>query len=154
MLKYLGVDEEGVDVRIYVKEFKEKLLAQSKDLVHSIVVFGSRVRGNWKPWSDIDVMIVLRNIPPERKLEVVPYAPLVQPWIYTEKEFYECLKKFDIAILDALEYGLVIYDDGFWKKAKKYFEQFKKEWELVPIEDGWISKRIEREALRRRRRKG
>jgi len=60
------------------------------------------------------------------------------------------MKGFDIAVLDALEHGVVVYDDGFWEEARRVFEEFKREWELAEIEEGWVSRRIEREALKLR----
>jgi len=44
----LGVDELGTDVRIYVFNFRDKLLNRFGSKVRSVVVFGSRARGNWK----------------------------------------------------------------------------------------------------------
>ncbi len=145
MLKYLGTDEFGTDVRIYILKFRGEVLRKLGSNVRSIVVFGSRARGCWKPWSDIDVLIVLKLAPEGLdRFKLIPYTPMIQPWIYTEDEFYTALKNFDIAVLDALEHGIVVYDDGFWIEAKKYFQEFKKEWELVELEEGWVSKKIER----------
>jgi len=107
------------------------------------VVFGSRARGDWKPWSDVDVLVVLREAPRGfERLTAVPYAPMVQPWVYTEGEARAALESFDLALLDALEHGVVLYDDGFWGELKGRFAALKEEWGLEEVEGGWVSRRI------------
>ncbi len=147
----LGVDELGVKAVKYIEKFKKELLGSMGENVRSIIVFGSRVEDRWKPWSDIDVLIVLKEAPKGiERFKSIPYVPSIQPWIYTEKELLKAIREFDIAVLDALEIGIVIYDDGFWINAKRIFDKFKEEWELVKVNDGWISKKIQRERLRQR----
>ena len=150
MAEGLGSDERGVNVMKYLTEFTDELLRKVKDNVRCIVVFGSRARGDWKPSSDLDVLVVLKAAPKSfERLKLLPCVPLVEAWAYTEEEFYEALRKFDLALLDALEHGKVAYG-GFWREARELFKHFKREWELEELEHGWISRRIERKALRRR----
>ena len=151
MSRNLGIDELGVDVKVYVEEFKRSILEKLGGTVKSIVVFGSRVRGQWRPWSDIDILVIVKTLSEDiERFKLIPYVPLVQVWMYTEEEFYESLRKFDIALLDALEHGIIIYDDGFWSRAKEYFQKFKSEWELIGDEYGWISRKIERDSMKNR----
>ncbi|RLF24848.1 MAG: hypothetical protein DRM97_02845 [Thermoprotei archaeon] len=149
MSESLGFDELGINVKSYVERFKRELLRRFGDEVRSIVVFGSRARGRWKPWSDVDVIVVLKRAPKGlARVLSMPYAPLVEPWVYDENEFYEAMRRFDVAVLDALEHGIVIHDDGFWKEARRFFKEFKREWDLVEVEEGWVSRRLERKSLR------
>jgi len=146
----LGVDELGTDVRFYAFNFRDKLLNRFGSAVRSVVVFGSRARGNWKPWSDVDIFVVLKEAPKGmERLKAMPHEPLIQPWVYTEDEVHEALRSFDIALLDALEHGIVLHDDGFWRGLKGQFSNFKEEWELVEVDEGWISRKLERLAEKR-----
>ncbi|KPV62558.1 MAG: Nucleotidyltransferase domain protein [Candidatus Bathyarchaeota archaeon BA1] len=51
-----GVSEEGFDVAISIEKYKDILL-KSPIKVGTIIVMGSRARGDWKPWSDVDVLV-------------------------------------------------------------------------------------------------
>lgn len=51
---------EGKEERV-VKDFKDKLLKRFKDKVVLIKIFGSRVRGEVKKNSDIDVLVVYKG---------------------------------------------------------------------------------------------
>lgn len=62
MAEELGVDELGVDVKVYVEEFRRKVLRRMGARVRSIVVFSSRAVGRWKPWSDVDIIVVLGGL--------------------------------------------------------------------------------------------
>jgi len=127
-----------------------ELLRKVKDNVRCIVIFGSGARGDWKPWSDLDVLVVLKAASKGfERLKLLPCVPLVEAWACTEEEFYEALRKSDLTLLDALEHGKVAYD-GFWRETREPFKHFGREWELEELGHGWISRRIEREALRRR----
>jgi hypothetical protein len=37
--------------------------------------------------------------------------------------------------------GVVLYDDGFWEKAKEAFQVAKREYGLKKIRDGWMALR-------------
>ena len=46
-----------------VDELKERLAAAYGERLHAVVLFGSEVRGDAGPDSDIDVLVVLESVP-------------------------------------------------------------------------------------------
>ena len=44
-----------------------------------------------------------------------------------------------LTALDAMEEGIVLYDDGFWKEAQEAFQVAKREYGLKKIRDGWMA---------------
>ena len=48
-----GLNERGEPVDRAVEGFLELLLKESPFKLKAFVVFGSRARGDWRPWSDI-----------------------------------------------------------------------------------------------------
>jgi len=131
----LGVDEFGEEVMkaviTYVNTLKKRGLK-----IRSIVVFGSRARGDYKPWSDVDILVIAENLPKSKRWEIL-WVGEVEPRGYTPREFLKALWKLDMTALDACYEGKVIYDDGFWKSAMKEFEKVKKKYMLKKLDDGW-----------------
>ena len=80
-----------------------------------IILFGSRARGDWKPWSDYDLLIIadfkekyLDRI--KRVLDIVGDLPIhIEPHPYTLEEAIIMLKKGNPIIVDALEEGKILY---------------------------------------------
>ena len=108
----LGTDELGRPARRLLEEYVGKL-CRRVDLM-GVVAFGSRVRGDYKPWSDLDVVVIVREVP-ELPLEE-PYKtfshPLIDYRLYTVEEALRALDQGDVTLLIALSEGEVIYDAG------------------------------------------
>jgi len=144
----LGVDEFGRDVALYLKEYVNLLLSRGLNL-HTVIVLGSRAKGRWVPESDIDVMVIASNLPGiktpnftnviqkilnlRQKFLLLDY-PLclgVQPSACCSKEdFLRWLLEFNVTALDAVYYGKVVYDDGFWEDVKKIFNEMNNKYRL------------------------
>jgi predicted nucleotidyltransferase len=80
--------------------------------VYGVVLFGSRARGDYKPWSDYDILIVGPFEKPylERLGEVLSCTHLpVEPHPYTLEEALEMLSRGCPTIVDALSEGVVLY---------------------------------------------
>jgi len=45
--------------------------------------------------------------------------------VFTPERFQELLRSFNLTALDALEEGVVLFDDGFWREVKAEFERMK-----------------------------
>jgi len=126
-----------------------KALLRGPYRLRSFVVFGSRARGDWKPWSDTDVIIVIDGLDRPLKWralwelglpeEVVNRAHDIEleARIFTSEEFEEMLRSFSLTALDALEEGVVLYDDGFWRKMQSIFRRMKRDGLIKRIDDGW-----------------
>lgn len=131
----LGRDELGEDVLKLVYGYKVALEERGVR-IRSLLVFGSRARGDYKPWSDIDVVVVAENLPKVKRWEIL-WVGEVEPRGYTPEEFLEALWRLDLTALDACDEGRVIYDDGFWQEARGLFERVKEFYGLRKVEDGW-----------------
>ena len=57
--------------------------------------------------------------------------------IFTPEEFEEMLRSFSLTALDALEEGVVLYDDGFWRKMQAIFESMERDGLVKRIDGGW-----------------
>ncbi|MHA1834409.1 MAG: nucleotidyltransferase domain-containing protein [Candidatus Baldrarchaeia archaeon] len=107
-----------------------------------VIAFGSRVKGKAKPWSDLDLLVVVKKAPKglARWLNFrVPGCEVIEPRVYAEDEFFKALKELDLTILEALHHGILIFDDGFYKKAFEEFSKVVEKWELRREKIGWIS---------------
>ena len=80
-----------------------------------VILFGSRARGDWGPWSDYDLLIVadfdedfLNRI--AHILELLSDVRLpIEPHPYTLEEALEMLRSGCPTIVDALEEGTILY---------------------------------------------
>ena len=87
-----------------------------------VILFGSRARGDWLPWSDYDLLVIgdfrepyLEHI--GRLLELLSDARLpVEPHPYTLGEAVEMLRRGNPLIIDALEEGCLLHADPEYLK--------------------------------------
>ncbi len=109
-------------VRRLVKELNAK----------AIILFGSRARGDWLPWSDYDILIIadfkedyLSRLGKVLKILSNLSVP-VEPHPYTLEEAIEMLKKGNPTIVDALEEGIVLHKSEDLSKLMKTYEEMKR----------------------------
>jgi len=139
---YLGVDQFGRDVAKGMLRYIN-LLRKRGFQVHTMIVLGSRVKGRWKPESDVDVTVVLNTVPKEKGfLGLRRWLLLsdrhvcmgIEPsGCYSKREFLHLLENFDLMALDAVYYGKVVDDDGFWVEVKRRFRKMERKYELQKI---------------------
>ncbi len=136
-----GTDKFGRDVAAALDEYVG-LLKRRGLLLRTVLLMGSRAKRKWKSQSDIDVLVIADNLPEERRY-LVPFGEVLdfRRWMLlsdrplfigiepsgccSHREFLRRLQQFDLQALDALYYGKVLYDDGFWKEAKASFTKIK-----------------------------
>ncbi len=100
--------------------------------VDAIILFGSRARGDWGPWSDYDILVVaefkekyLDRI--ARVLELLSDLPVgVEPHPYTFREAMGMLFRGNPIIVDALEEGIVLYEGPRFKALLDAYMELKK----------------------------
>ncbi|ABL79086.1 nucleotidyltransferase domain-containing protein [Thermofilum pendens] len=100
--------------------------------VYAVILFGSRARGDWKPWSDYDLLVIgdfdkdyLDRI--GEVLDALRDVRLpVEPHPYTLSEALEMVEKGNPLIISALEEGVVLHSTGEFEKLVKAFEELKK----------------------------
>jgi hypothetical protein len=139
-----GSTELKIDVKVGLEKYIKLLLGSSLK-VRVVVLMGSRARGDWKTYSDTDVLVIAENFPENHsELLMVLNPPEVwglslEPRAYTSKGFLDAIWALDLTALDAMREGIVLYDDGFWKEAQEAFRITKMEYGLKRIKDGWIA---------------
>lgn len=121
MLK-LGVIWDGREAEKVLRRFLEDLKVRGVDL-KAVVVIGSRARGVWKLSSDIDLVIVVGGEEDLRKVLVAKNVGIIDPKPYTVKDLWKALRGVDTTIVEALEYGVVVYDKGIWRLLRKEYEK-------------------------------
>lgn len=115
----------------------EELMKATKKIlekfhVDAIILFGSRARGDYKPWSDYDVLIIANF---EEKyldriakiLELLDEIKItIEPHPYTLEEAVEMLKKGNPIMIDAISEGLILYEGEGLKEILKIYEELLK----------------------------
>ncbi|MEK6766149.1 MAG: nucleotidyltransferase domain-containing protein [Planctomycetota bacterium] len=115
-----------------LKDFIQILKERFKEDIISIVLFGSVARGNAKKESDIDLCIIINNLPKSRfqrnrllsrpladlremhsykELRIKGYFPDISPILYTPEEIQETKPIF----LDMVEDGEILLDNGTFR---------------------------------------
>ncbi|GEM_PF-203935 len=134
-----GFDEFGRNIDHVIAEYVKRI---SKCIpLACAIVFGSRSRGDWKPWSDVDVLLVLHEMEINDFNEVFKlfHEPLVDFRIYTVSDAVESIKRGDPTILLALHEGVVVYDDGTYSYLRKLLNKL---WIVKVLRRGVVYKFI------------
>ncbi len=120
-----------------LSKLSEKLVSELKDIFHndlsSVILFGSYAKDMAQPYSDIDILIILNrkfaNWTERRDLEIELRKRLyrtvgqVSPKIGTVEELKAALNNLNPLILNILDSGVPLYDDGAFDKLKERFKQ-------------------------------
>lgn len=109
--------EERLNIRERaVQEAREFAVCASERLGEiTAVLFGSYARGDFNEWSDIDVLVVAKDLPqnPLRRLDLVDEClrrhPKVEAVIVTVGEFVK-MKNKNPAIIEATQRGITLVD--------------------------------------------
>ena len=115
----------------YVREIVERLVNGFRK-VDAIILFGSRARGDWVPWSDYDVLVIaefqekyLDRI--ARILGLFSDLPVeVEPHPYTLEEAIQMLLRGNPIIVDAIEEGVILYQSPRLKMLLDTYMELKK----------------------------
>ena len=125
-----------------IKQFVEAVLQAYGSNVVSIVFFGSRARGDWTRYSDADILVILSQHPKrfvDRLSEFTIYSPsgLVEPLVYTKEEIETMFQSRNAFLLDILMYGILLFDQGFWRDLRNRFEALLKKGVIQRFKSGW-----------------
>ena len=108
------------NLRTALEEFVNRLRAESKDNLLSVILFGSVATGKAKPESDLDILIIFNERPKQDKeireqLDSVSrfYETVAQEHVLTKNEFLEMYGLGDDLVVNALAEGIVLHDTGF-----------------------------------------
>ncbi len=119
-----------------IKQFLEDIKGRGVN-VKVVVLISSRARGDWKPWSDIDLLVVIDRDENRRKIPV----GLIDVKPYTVKELLEGIRKCEVEVIEAFEYGKVILDDGTWAYMRSEYEKVKRKYGIERYRGGWRVRR-------------
>lgn len=99
----------------------------------AIILFGSRARGDYKPWSDYDLLIVAEfdKSYMDRIGELLELLSevriVVEPHPYTLEETKEMLRRGNPLIVDAISEGIALHkDQSFLEVENIYMDLVKK----------------------------
>ena len=133
----LGVDEFGRDVLEGVLFYTKLLIARGLH-VNTVVVLGSRAKGRWKPESAVDVVVIADNLLKGSERKSILREGLIfmdiQADGFTPEEFLRQLQNCNMQVFDAIYYGKVVYDRGFWSEANRKFKEMEEKYELEKMD--------------------
>ena len=122
------------DTEIYKKIVKFTLEAKKHygDLIKSVLIFGSIVRGDAKKTSDADVLVIIDDTATKSTGDVekvVSHLYLIAHEMkdihiqaYTLTEFWQWVRTGSPELVNFLRYGLPVYDTGFMKPIQRMLE--------------------------------
>jgi predicted nucleotidyltransferase len=114
-----------------IRRAVEKLVSQLRG-VKAVILFGSRARGDWGPWSDVDLLVIadfeeryLDRL--SRILELLSDVKLpIEPHPYTLEEAAAMLRKGNPLLVDALEEGVVLFSTSELEELRGLLDEMKK----------------------------
>ncbi len=91
-----------------LRRYVDRVLAERRDRVEFVVLFGCTARGDWGPGSDFDVLVGLAE--DDRRRWVDRQAEWkaegnVEVFCYGRSEWERMFAQRDLLLLDALEHG-------------------------------------------------
>ncbi len=98
----------------------------------TIILFGSRARGDFNRASDYDLIVVSKKLVGNPLQRTRPLYELNEEFLdvdiiaYTPQEFLKALENLSPSALDAMREGVVLHDNGFYRTAKRKFGELKK----------------------------
>lgn len=115
----------------------------------TVILHGSLAKGGFvEKLSDVDLIVISSRLGDvdarERFIRLLEasqrHSLKADVTAYTPQEFLEMIKELNPFALDAVFYGVPLYDkDGLWRIASKEFEKSKEKYDLRKTEsDGWI----------------
>jgi len=108
------------------------------------ILYGSFARGDWRPGSDVDLLIVAEELPPDPGDRWDLIATLVEglpvePHAFTPSEFEDLVRHGRMTAADALTEGLVLYaDPAYLRYVKELFERAREELRLRKEGEAWV----------------
>jgi len=100
------------------ERLKDLVLQRHGDRVRRIILFGSRARGDARPDSDYDLLVVLRDLDPRRRQAMLVglheafrgVGVTVEPHVMGDEEFEETRDVIGGLAYPAAKEGVVLYE--------------------------------------------
>jgi len=107
----------------------------------TIILFGSYARGDFTESSDIDLCVIADNMPREelarRTLPDLPSIPKVTIIGFLPGEFLEYIRTIRFLAFDIVADGIIIYDDGLFRRIQEAFNDVIKTYGISRQRHGW-----------------
>lgn len=96
--------------------------------INCIILFGSQARGDFTPYSDVDLILIgdFKEKFMKRASKLLTYNKSnlnIEIFCYTKKEFEKMFSDGNALILDAIYEGLPLKGDDFFKLYKSRFDE-------------------------------
>jgi predicted nucleotidyltransferase len=118
----------------YVEELRERYT------LRLAILFGSLARDEWTEHSDVDLLVVadeLSDDPLRNYVELKEYG--VEPIGFSTRGVFKEIERINFVLLDALEYGRILYKDKMlYEFLMEKFREIKERYGLVRDDKGWI----------------
>ncbi len=135
-----------------VRDFVERIRGKFKDKIEGIILFGSYARREAKKFSDIDILIVFKELPEEweKRIESVidetseialVYGVKISPLLLSKEELLDNINSEALLFLDLTRSYRIIYDNcGFEEEMAKFKERIAREYTYNEEFEAWIEK--------------
>ena len=134
--KLIDLDFRGDWIPEFMNYIKQCI---KKDAI-LILLFGSRAKRDFHKDSDIDLLIVSKNLSDnvrERADDFFSDSLPVQPFVMTPGELLERIDKLDFLVFDAFEDGLILYLDMDVDSVNERLKASKERFSLRRVKSGW-----------------
>lgn len=125
------MDENNSVINKYIDLFSEMIKKLKENIkLYSIILFGSRGKGTSTEHSDYDILIVadFKKDYFERLYWVSNFTPKlpIDLFCYTSKEFENMFSAYKLTVMDAMEYGIVLFGNEYLESYQERYDDFKK----------------------------
>ncbi len=127
-----------------IKHFTENLIETLNP--KCIILYGSFARGDFNERSDIDIIVIAKNLPEnyfERtKLlyEQIKTPVPIEPLGYTPSEFIKMIYKRRCTSLFAMSEGIPLHGKKYFFSLKRIHDKIMKKYNIIKSESAWIPK--------------
>lgn len=120
----------------------ERIVAERGEEIAFLVLFGSMAKGTWLPYSDYDLLIGLNYDDGKRFIDRIgEFQCLLHTdadvFPYSKSEWQKMFREFHLLMLEALDSGMVLVDDGSFAQMRAQFERWLREGIIQRRERGW-----------------
>lgn len=123
----------------------ERIVAERGEEIAFLVLFGSMAKGTWLPYSDYDLLIGLKKDDGKRFIDRIgEFQRLLHTdadvFPYSRSEWQTMFHGFHLLMLEALDSGIALVDDGSFAQMRAQFEEWLREGVVQRRGRGWKMK--------------